>query len=161
MTPFPENRRPLARAAPSAPFFRKARVFACLLALLLCGCPGHSPSQPGNGADTVSLVGKWADLANAPGTIDKRCCFFDSTAAEPCGPDTLILRADGSMAFTSVPDEPFQYRVLGDTLYRFLGPNREDTLKYAFTHRGDTLSFAVTPLCDHNPIASRYRKVPE
>jgi hypothetical protein len=129
--------------------------------LLLGGCGKDSPSRPETGKDLSSFVGKWADLSSAPETAHRQCCFYDSTAENPCGPDTLILRADSSMAFTSVLDEPSLYWIDGDTLYRFKGMNREDTLKFAFTLDHDTLNFPQAPLCDHNPIPSHYRKVPD
>ncbi|MDB5103481.1 MAG: hypothetical protein JWP91_1170 [Fibrobacteres bacterium] len=125
----------------------------------LAGCEKHSTS--GGGPEESALIGKWADLSNAPGTLDRQCCFYDSTAGDPCGPDTLILRRDSSMSFTSVIDEPLRFWVDEDTLYRFRGDNRADAVRFAFSIRHDTLSFAVSPLCDHNPISSRYRKVPE
>ncbi|MDB5051702.1 MAG: hypothetical protein JWO30_4773 [Fibrobacteres bacterium] len=136
-----------------------APALACVLALAQ-SCGKHSPSQPDSGA-AKGLVGKWADLANAPGTLVRECCFYDSTAEEPCGPDTLILREDGSMTFTSVIDEPSSYRVAKDTLYRFRGSNPDDSLKSAFTLSRDTLSFATSPLCQHKVFSPRYRKVPD
>jgi hypothetical protein len=131
-----------------------------LVIIFANGCGKRSPNQPDSGAGK-GLVGKWADLANAPGILDRQCCFYDSTAAEPCGPDTLILREDGSMAFTSVIDEPSSYRVAKDTLYRFRGSNPDDTLRYAFTLRHDTLRFATSPLCQHKVFSPRYLKVPD
>ena len=106
------------------------------------------------------LVGRWLDLAGLPEATGKRCCFFDSTrAGNPCPPDTLILSADGGMAFTSLPDEPSTYKVEKDSLLRFRGAATTPR-KYAITLSHDTLAFAVAPLCDHNPMAARYRKVP-
>jgi hypothetical protein len=128
-----------------------------VLGLLACN-DKHTPNQP-DGEMGESLLGKWSDLSHAPETVDRHCCFFDSTREEPCGPDTLVLNSDSSMRFTSLPDEPSTYWVAKDTLYRFKSGNREDTLKYAFILRHDTLSFAVSPLCDHVSLASRYRKV--
>jgi hypothetical protein len=64
------------------------------------------------------------------------------------------------MTFTSVIDEPSHFTVAGDTLYRFRGFNFEDTLRYGFHLSHDTLYFPITPLCDHNPLPARFRKVP-
>lgn len=135
------------------------KPFSALFVLSFLACTGKDTPIQSNGESGASLLGKWSDLSHAPETIDRQCCFFDSSAEEPCGPDTLVLNPDSSMRFTSLPDEPSMYWVAKDTLYRFKSGNREDTLKYAFTLRHDTLSFALSPLCDHISLAARYRKV--
>lgn len=137
--------------------------YTVLLALaILSACGKRATEPPVPEAPAAKLIGKWADLANAPGNEPRVCCFYDSTREDPCAPDTLILRADGTMAFTSVIDEPSHFTVAGDTLYRFRGFNFEDTLRYGFTLSRDSLYFPITPLCGHRAIPgpARFRKVP-
>ena len=135
-------------------------ITATLTLTLLMGCDKPSTDPPGPDGPEAKLIGKWADLSNAPETDPRVCCFFDSTREIPCAPDTLILRADGTMTFTSVIDEPSHFTVAGDTLYRFRGFNFEDTLRYGFSLSHDSLYFPITPLCTQNPPPARFRKVP-
>lgn len=135
-------------------------ITTILTLTLLTGCDKRSTNPPDPDRSENWMIGKWADLANAPGTNPRVCCFFDSTREIPCAPDTLILRADGTMIFTSVVDEPSHYTVAGDTLYRFRGFDFEDTLRYGFSLSHDTLYFPITPLCTQNPPPVRFRKVP-
>lgn len=135
-------------------------ITAILTLSLLMGCDKRSTNPPDPDGSGNRLIGKWADLSNAPDTDPRLCCFFDSTREIPCAPDTLILRADSTMTFTSVIDEPSHYTVKGDTLYRFRGFDFEDTLRYGFSLSHDSLFFPVTPLCTQNPPPARFRKVP-
>jgi hypothetical protein len=129
-----------------------------LILLTCCGGPSTDPPDPQRPAP--ELLGVWADLSNAPGTDPRVCCFFDSTRIDPCAPDTLILRADGTLTFTSVIDEPSHFTIAGDTLYRFRGFNFEDTLRYGYSLSHDTLYFPITPLCGGKSLPARFRKVP-
>jgi hypothetical protein len=147
---------------PSSPFtwegFRAIAATLTLTLLTACDKPSIDPPDPEGPA--AKLIGKWADLSNAPETDPKVCCFFDSSREIPCAPDTLILRADSTMVFTSVIDEPSRFTVKGDTLYRFRGLDFEDTLRSGFSLSHDTLFFPITPLCSQNPPPARFRKVP-
>jgi hypothetical protein len=124
------------------------------------GCDKPSANPPGPDGSGESLIGIWADLANAPETDPRVCCFYDTTREDPCAPDTLILRADGTLTFTSIPDEPSRYSIVGDTLYRIRGSEFPDTSRFAFALRHDTLYFPITPLCEHKSLPARFRKIP-
>ncbi len=129
-----------------------------LLGLLSCD---HSPTS--HALTTSDFVGRWVDLASLPETEtkDRHCCFFDSTReGNPCPPDTLTFSTDGKMSFTSLPDEPASYRIEKDTLLRIRTGAEDKPEKSAISLRNDTLTFAVAPLCPHNPMAAAYRKLP-
>ncbi len=148
---------PVSRGSSRPPWWLPLALGAALAG---AGCGKETPAPSDSTVDNKALLGEWSDLSAAPETSPRQCCFFDSGAAAPCGPDTLILQADSSMIFTSVIDEPSQYWIAADTLYRIRGGNRDDVRKYPFTLSHDTLAFAVSPLCDQLHFPARYRKIP-
>ena len=123
--------------------------------LCLGDCDRHSTSPI---PDAGRFIGKWVDLASLETTASPHCCFFDSTRPPPCPPDTLVLRADSTLAFTSLPDEPSTFAIRNDTLYRYRASNPANPERFAFTLAHDTLNFALAPLCVSRGFTARYRK---
>jgi hypothetical protein len=138
------------------PAMRPFHALPMSIALLAaCARDGASPPRP------PDLSGAWVDVASLPGSPLARCCFFDSTReGNPCPPDTLKLGADGSMRYTSLPDEPATFAATEDTFYyiRQSGDHR-DTSRFTYRLRGDTLDFAIAPLCAHADLPGRYLKI--
>lgn len=138
------------------PLSRYAWSFTLAVAIFAAACDRTETTFP----KSPALSGDWIDENGIEYSPGGTCCFLDPVRDPPCPPDTLRLGEDGSMRFTSVPDEPASYFATSDTFYRIRGAGEfRDTMPFEYSRSGDTLQFVASPLCPSKGIPARYRKV--